>query len=525
MLISKTKIKIFKKFTYVIVLLVVFISFGFYKADADGPTFFITPSELTAPIGQNIVITATKKNSLFQGGSDKAIFSSSPAGGIFSKTECILDLDFISTLNCIVDFTAEKAGTFTITAFTVEDTVPPTTLKATTSITFTGTASGSVSTDTIYTMLAPLPGLGSDGTDRTIDTAKSDTNPCPFGKYLNILIKLFLGIAGVLAVVMIVWGGVQYMTSELISSKEEGKKSITNAIFGLLLALGAYLILNTINPDLLNVCLNNLPKAEITISPDYMPQTPINGKYCTKTAGANGGYLANADWQTIAGNPKTPTAGTTVNPTGDCAKVGDQHCTSLRGINLNKVETIKTNCPNCEIIITGGTECWLHGGPEQNTTHGPNNSTIDLSATNSLNKFFTGSETFPNDNSEHTAGGITCKAEPMGSTSSTTAKHWHCGGTSGGGSTQGEVYDSVAFVPSNKSIVLTVNNYDANKEHKVMLSNAVNNYSVIKTNPNFYSGQIMITLSQSEYDKLKGASKAQVMSAGISLGVKDLVIP
>lgn len=124
-----------------------------------------------------------------------------------------------------------------------------------------------VDTKTKYTLLAPLPFMGLDGTDATIDTLyNKDTNPCPFGKYLNVLIKLFLGIAGVLAVVMIVWGGIQYMTSELASSKEEGKKSITNAILGLLLALGAWLILNTINPDLLNVCLNTLPKAEITVN-------------------------------------------------------------------------------------------------------------------------------------------------------------------------------------------------------------------------------------------------------------------
>lgn len=124
------------------------------------------------------------------------------------------------------------------------------------------------STKTTYKLLAPLPFM--EGPDQTIDTLyNKDTNPCPFGKYLNILIKLFLGIAGVLAVIMIVWGGIQYMTSELASSKEEGKKSITNAILGLLLALGAWLILNTINPDLLNVCLNNLPIAEITINPLY----------------------------------------------------------------------------------------------------------------------------------------------------------------------------------------------------------------------------------------------------------------
>jgi len=104
--------------------------------------------------------------------------------------------------------------------------------------------------------------------DRSINTQKSESNPCPFGNYLNILIKIFLGICAVLAMVMIVIGGIEYMTSDLASSKEAGKKTITSAILGLLLALGAFLILKTINPQLLSVCLNNLPIAEITITAD-----------------------------------------------------------------------------------------------------------------------------------------------------------------------------------------------------------------------------------------------------------------
>ena len=139
-------------------------------------------------------------------------------------------------------------------------------------------------TNTTYTPLAPLPGLGTDGckdakgvviTDPKtgekipcIDTQKSATNPCPFGNYLNIMIKIIIGIAAVLAMIMIVMGGIEYMTSDLISSKEAGKDTIKNAILGLLLALGAFLILNTINPQLLSACLDKLPMATITISPD-----------------------------------------------------------------------------------------------------------------------------------------------------------------------------------------------------------------------------------------------------------------
>jgi|GEM_PF-995625 len=127
-----------------------------------------------------------------------------------------------------------------------------------------------VKTKTNYTLLAPLPGLTEINTEPTTD------NPCPFGTYLNLMIKIFLGICAVLAMIMIVWGGIQYMTSDLASSKEEGKKYITNAVLGLILALGSYAILNTLNPDLLNICLDkSMSAVSITIEGDT--DEPIGG--------------------------------------------------------------------------------------------------------------------------------------------------------------------------------------------------------------------------------------------------------
>ncbi len=121
-----------------------------------------------------------------------------------------------------------------------------------------------------YYPLAPLPGQADK-----IDTSSGDSD-CPFGNYLNILIKLFIGICAVLAMIKIVLGGMQYMTSELSSGKEDGKNNITSAVFGLILALGAFAILNTINPELLKVCLNNLPKAVVQIDIGGDSNVPFN---------------------------------------------------------------------------------------------------------------------------------------------------------------------------------------------------------------------------------------------------------
>jgi hypothetical protein len=50
---------------------------------------------------------------------------------------------------------------------------------------------------------------------------------------------------------MIVIGGVQYMGDESIFGKTEAKSKIFSAVLGLIIALGSYALLNTINPDLL----------------------------------------------------------------------------------------------------------------------------------------------------------------------------------------------------------------------------------------------------------------------------------
>jgi hypothetical protein len=126
-------------------------------------------------------------------------------------------------------------------------------------------AGSKVDTDTNYTLLEKLPD-GSGGYFTSFESNPTK-NSCPFGKYLNILIKLAIGICSVLAVLMIVKGGIQYMMGELPSEKSSGRSTITNAILGLIVALGAYLILYTVNPNLLNFCLDQqLPITEITLN-------------------------------------------------------------------------------------------------------------------------------------------------------------------------------------------------------------------------------------------------------------------
>jgi hypothetical protein len=210
--------------------------------------------------------------------------------------------------------------------------------------------------------------------------------------------------------VMIVMGGIEYMTSEMGGEKQAGKDKIVHAVMGVVLALGSWLILNTINPKLLSVCLD-LPKAEIVLEDE--PHEAVGGKYCS-----NPSYNASSSWD---GTPSTIPSDVTVN-NGECTYVGQKNCTSLKGLNTSIVYSIKSTCPNCQLRITGGTECWLHS---KVGSHKVNSSTIDLSSNSSLNTYITGNSSFPTYSSVFIKNGIKFLSEQSGQTGNTTGAHWH----------------------------------------------------------------------------------------------------
>jgi Type IV secretion system pilin len=75
-------------------------------------------------------------------------------------------------------------------------------------------------------------------------------------QYINALYRLSISIAALLAVIKIVIAGAKYMLTDIVPAKEEAKKDIQGALIGLLIVIGAIIILNTINTDLANVNFN-----------------------------------------------------------------------------------------------------------------------------------------------------------------------------------------------------------------------------------------------------------------------------
>lgn len=79
------------------------------------------------------------------------------------------------------------------------------------------------------------------------------------GDYFSGLYAWMLGIVGLAALGAIVYGGVLYIFSGTISSTGEATKLFKNAAFGVLIAALSWIILNTINPELVgNFSIENL---------------------------------------------------------------------------------------------------------------------------------------------------------------------------------------------------------------------------------------------------------------------------
>lgn len=124
-----------------------------------------------------------------------------------------------------------------------------------------------------YVPLETLPGLTEEG--ENLET--SDLSP-----YLSGLFDFLVGLAVILAVFVISLGGFIYMSSDSFTGKSTGKDFIWNAVEGLLIVLGAYIILYTINPNILRF---NLRPGDNELPPDPASGQQVNGN--TVNTGGN----------------------------------------------------------------------------------------------------------------------------------------------------------------------------------------------------------------------------------------------
>lgn len=73
-----------------------------------------------------------------------------------------------------------------------------------------------------------------------------------FQAYLGSLYTWGISIVGILALVQLIRGGIMFMVSGAVDQRSAAKGIITDALIGLGLALASYVLLNYINPTLVN---------------------------------------------------------------------------------------------------------------------------------------------------------------------------------------------------------------------------------------------------------------------------------
>lgn len=201
-----------------------------------------------------------------------------------------------------------------------------------------------------YTLLQKLPESG-DPVGKTTVTGLSD--------YLTWLYRFALGAAIFLAVLKIVIGGVLIIVggaSEGAQSK--GRDMIEMALWGLLLALCAWLLLNAINPDFVKGKFGLEP---VTI--ERASATPaMEGEWVTKLAddSKNRDYLKS--YYIFSNKGPCPNSYSNTN----CTMLSDLPQNAVDGIIKIKQES------GAAITITGGTETGIH------KEHGPNKPVLDV---------------------------------------------------------------------------------------------------------------------------------------------------
>jgi len=176
------------------------------------------------------------------------------------------------------------------------------------------------------------------------------------GSFVANFYQFALLIGGILAFGAMIYGGVKNAISGgNPTMQSEGKKWIWSALYGLLLLGGAYIILYTVNPNLINLNLPTLESIDIP-SPGTSFNLP-NGQLCENTAtgytcGTSSGLTQAGAQQILA------QVGITERSSGNCSDQNNPNCTSLQGMQMTTVmelENLKENC-NCNVTITGGTE-------------------------------------------------------------------------------------------------------------------------------------------------------------------------
>lgn len=171
----------------------------------------------------------------------------------------------------------------------------------------------------------PIPGVSFG--DATLSDGEVTV---PFlAQYIMGIYRFAIGAAAILASIMVVYGGFRYLLGSTLGDVKEGKEVIQNAVIGLIVLLCSYVILQSINPDLVTLRALRLNYQERLAEPE--PEhldTPNNPGSSSSSSGSSGGSTGSSGWG-IPGNGSPHTRPNTVTlvdaPSDDCIHLTNEH--------------------------------------------------------------------------------------------------------------------------------------------------------------------------------------------------------
>ncbi len=139
--------------------------------------------------------------------------------------------------------------------------------------------------------------------------------------YANAFYIAAISLGAVVAVLKIIWAGVKYMLSDVITDKTQAKADIKGALLGLILIIGAVLMLNTISPNITALQAFNLTALEITLpepqtrpaeneaefcsTAEYCERCASENEFCATACAAKNGTYSN-EFRSCAHNQDEP---------------------------------------------------------------------------------------------------------------------------------------------------------------------------------------------------------------------------
>jgi hypothetical protein len=181
------------------------------------------------------------------------------------------------------------------------------------------------------------------------------------GAFISDFYTFALIISGILAFGAIVYGGIRYAVGRGNPSAESDARSwITNALLGLLLLAGAYVILYTINPALISLATPNLPGLSAVTSTSFGVGNPSGttapGQPGPRCQPPSAGPCSSAQLQGSCFGSNAQTAGGVCNVESNgnaAAKSGTDKCNDgspvsigLFQINISANTIGGLNCPS-----------------------------------------------------------------------------------------------------------------------------------------------------------------------------------